>query len=75
MDAMKKENIGTSVHFPSFIDGYYSKRYGYKKEDFPNATYTSDRIVSIPLYPKMIVEDLRHVTDAVKKIVNHYMKQ
>ena len=74
MDAMKKENIGTGVHFPSLIPGYYNKTYGYKKEDFPNASFVSDNIVSIPLYPKMSVEDLRNVVDAVKKIINYYRK-
>ena len=68
VDIMKKENIGIGIHFPSFIPGYYSKVYGYKREDFPNADFVWDRIVSIPLYPKMSVEDLRNVIDATKKI-------
>ena len=45
MGAMKKENIGTSVHFPSLISGYYAQRYGYKEEDFPNTTFINKRIV------------------------------
>ena len=73
---MKKENIGTGIHFISLIGTkYYGETYGYKEEDFPNATFIGKRIVSIPLYPKMSVEDLRHVIDAVKKIINHYRKE
>jgi len=74
VDIMKKENIGTGIHFPSFIPGYYNKSYGYKREDFPNADFIWDRIVSIPLYPKMSVEDLRNVIDATKKIISYYRK-
>ena len=74
IEAMKKENIGTGVHFPSFIPGYYNKTYGYKKEDFPNANFIWDRIVSIPLYPKMSVDDVRNVVDAVRKIILYYRK-
>jgi len=75
MEAMKKENIATSVHFPSLIPGYYNRVYGYKREDFPNANFVWDRIVSLPLYPKMSFEDLKNVIDAVKKIINYYRKK
>ncbi len=75
MEAMKKENIGTGIHFPSLIGTYYySKTYGYKEEDFPNATLVGGAIVSLPLYPKMSVEDLRNVIDSVKKIITYYKK-
>jgi len=74
INAMKKENIGTGVHFPSLISSYYSSTYGYKEEDFPNVTFVSKRIVSLPLYPKMNVGDVRSVVDATKKIVSYYRK-
>lgn len=75
MDAMRKENIATSVHFPSLISGYYGNTYGYKEEDFPSVTFVSKRIVSLPLYPKMSIEDVRSVIDATKKIISYYRKK
>ncbi|MAG47640.1 UDP-4-amino-4,6-dideoxy-N-acetyl-beta-L-altrosamine transaminase [archaeon] len=75
MEAMKKENIGTGIHFHSLVGtDYYAKTYGYKEEDFPNATFIGKRLVSIPLYPKMTTDDLRNVIDAVKKIIKYYKK-
>ncbi len=74
IDIMKKENIGTGVHFPCIIEGYYSKKYNYKRQDFPNADFIWNRIVSLPLYPKMTIKDLKDVIDAVKKTITYYKK-
>lgn len=75
-EAMKKENIGTGIHFNSLISShYYSKVHGYKEKDFPNATFIGQNIVSIPMYPKMTVEDVRSVIDATKKIILYYGKK
>ena len=74
IEALKKENIATGIHFPLLIKGYYGEVYGYREEDFPNASFVCSNIVSIPLYPKMSVEDLRSVVDSVKKIIKYYQK-
>lgn len=75
MELMKEENIGTGIHFISLhMQEYYKKTFGFKKEDFPNAAWVSDRIASLPLYPKMTVNDLLDVVHATKKIIGYYTK-
>ena len=54
---------------------YYKNTFGFKKDDYPNAAFLSDRIVSLPLYPKMTVNDLMDVVSTVKKIINYYKKK
>jgi len=72
---MKNRNIGTSVHFiPLHMHPYYRKMYGYKPEDFSGAKYVYERIVSLPIYPKMKKEDIEDVVWAVKDIVAKYRK-
>ncbi len=72
---MKNRNIGTSVHFiPLHMHPYYRKMYGYKPEDFSGAKYVYERIVSLPIYPKMKKEDVEDVIWAVKDIVAKYRK-
>jgi len=67
------ENIGASVHFiPLHLHPYYKKSFGYKKGDFPNAEYIYERIISLPLYPKMCEEDVHNVIEAVEKIIKYY---
>jgi dTDP-4-amino-4,6-dideoxygalactose transaminase len=63
-------NIGTGIHFISLhLHDYYRKTYGYKPDDFPNATWISERTISLPLSPKLSVEDVEDVINAVTNIV------
>jgi dTDP-4-amino-4,6-dideoxygalactose transaminase len=75
VEALKAENIGTSVHFiPVHLHPYYRDTYGFKRGDFPNAEYAFDRVISLPLFPKMNDEDVKDVIDAVRKIIEYYKK-
>ena len=73
INALKDENIGTSVHFiPLHLHPYYKENYGYEYGNFPNAEYIYEREISLPLYPKMVDNDVYDVIKSVKKIVNQY---
>src|SRR5215216_1736429 len=73
MEALRQENIGTGIHFRSLhIQPYYSRRYKLQREDLPHAAAVSDRLLSLPLYPKMTEQDILDVIEAVRKIVAHY---
>ena len=75
INALRAENIGTSVHFiPVHLQPYYRETFGYKRGDFPNAERIYDRIVSLPLYPRMTEGDVRDVIAAVKKVVSQYKR-
>jgi dTDP-4-amino-4,6-dideoxygalactose transaminase len=68
-------NIGTSVHFiPVHLHPYYRDKYGYKPEDFPVAYREYQRIVSLPLYPKMTDGDVQDVIDTIYEIVRKYRR-
>jgi dTDP-4-amino-4,6-dideoxygalactose transaminase len=72
MEMLKAENIGCGIHFVSVhLQPYYQKRFGYKTEDYPNASWLSSRILSLPLFPQMKENDVRDVASAVRKIVAH----
>ena len=75
LDILKAEKIGTGVHFVSLhLHKYYRETFGYKPGDFPNATWVSDRILSLPLYPKMSEKDLHDVVSGVKKSITYCRK-
>lgn len=75
IEALRAENIGTSVHFiPVHLHPYYRERFGSKRGDYPNAERVYDRIVSLPLYPKMTEKDVRDVIAAVNHIVSRHRK-
>ncbi|TGE33824.1 DegT/DnrJ/EryC1/StrS family aminotransferase [Desulfosporosinus sp. Sb-LF] len=75
IEELKKEQIGTSVHFiPVPMHPYYRDTFDFKKGDFPQAETTFERIISLPLYPKMSKQDTEDVIEAVKRIVERSRK-
>jgi dTDP-4-amino-4,6-dideoxygalactose transaminase len=75
IEELKRRNIGASVHFiPVHLHRYYRSKYGYKPEDFPVAYREYQRLVSLPLYPKMTDADVDVVIEAVYDIVARFRR-
>lgn len=73
LDEMTKRNIGVGVHYIALhLHPYYQKKFGYKRGDFPNAEWISDRTVSLPLSAKLTDEDVEDVIVAAAKITKYY---
>ena len=65
MNALKKKNIGTQVHYiPVHTQPYYKELYG--EQPLPGAQYYYEHTLSLPLYPSMRDDDVRYVVDAVR---------
>lgn len=63
---MQQQNIGVGVHYIGVhLQPYYRRQFGYMPESFPNATWISERTVSIPLSPKLTDDDVEDVIDSV----------
>jgi dTDP-4-amino-4,6-dideoxygalactose transaminase len=70
IEELKARNIGTSVHFiPIHIHPYYRDKYGYKPEDFPVAFANYQRLVSLPLHPRLSEQDVNDVIEAVQDVI------
>ncbi len=73
--ALFEHNIGTGIHFISLhLHPYYQEHFGYKRDDFPNAAFISDRTISLPLSAKLTDEDVSDVIEAVTKVLTHYKR-
>lgn len=71
-NALQAEGIGCQIHYiPIYYFPYYQKL-GYKKGLCPNAERLYERILSIPLFPKMSNNDIDDVIKAVKKVISRY---
>ncbi|MCD6288726.1 MAG: aminotransferase class I/II-fold pyridoxal phosphate-dependent enzyme [Candidatus Hydrogenedentes bacterium] len=76
LDLMKEENVGCGVHFIALhLHKYYHDRFGFRPEDFPNATWASDRILSLPLYPLLSEIQIGEIVTAVKKIIAYALRR
>ena len=72
---LRKENIGTGVHFFGLhLHPYYAESLGLKPEDLPHATAASESIMSLPFYPLMSDSEVRLVVDALKKVLKYARK-
>ena len=70
IEQVNARNIGTSVHFiPIHIHSFYAKKYGWKPEDFPVALSNYNRMLSLPLSPKMTDQDVGDVIQAVTDVI------
>jgi dTDP-4-amino-4,6-dideoxygalactose transaminase len=70
IEELKARQISSSVHFvPIHLHRYYRDKYGYRPEDFPVAWQEYQRVVSLPLYPRMTDQDVDDVVEAVRDIV------
>lgn len=75
IEELKARNIGTSVHFiPIHLHPYYRDKYGYKPDDFPVAYREYQRIISLPLYPRMTDRDVEDVIEAVADVVKQHRR-
>lgn len=67
MDFLQQHNVGVGIHYYGMhLQPYYINRYGFKPEDFPNATRASERMLSLPLYPRMSRSDVESVVATLR---------
>ena len=75
VELLKQYQIGTSVHFiPLHLHPYYRETFGYRPQDLPQASAAFERIVSLPLYPKMTEAQVQQVISAVREIVRQHRR-
>ena len=75
IEEIKARNVGVSVHFIALHTmSAYTKRFGFKPEDFPEAYKFSESEISLPLYSTLSVKDAQYVAEAVLDIVRKHRK-
>ena len=69
MERLKQAGIAAGLHYQAIhLGSFYQKEFGYRRGDFPNAEFISDRVVSLPLYPTLTEEDQARVIAAIRQI-------
>jgi dTDP-4-amino-4,6-dideoxygalactose transaminase len=75
LDAIQSKGIGVAVHYKGLhLQPYYRKKYSIPQEKFTVATRYSERVISLPLYPRMSVGDIERVIGAVTDLVDRYRR-
>ena len=67
-----EQGIETKIHYPIPLHLQPAAQgLGYKEGDFPCCERQAKRILSIPIYPELTDEEVKHVIDAVKAFVKN----
>ena len=75
IERLKQRNIGVAVHFiPLHLHPYYRDTYRYTAADLPCATAAFERIISLPIYPRLSDNDVGEVVDAIVGISREYRR-
>jgi dTDP-4-amino-4,6-dideoxygalactose transaminase len=70
LNAMTANNIGVGVHYLSIPEHpFYQQTYGWKPEDYPNATRIGRETISLPITAKMTNDDVADVIEAVRRCI------
>ena len=67
---LKEVGIQTSVHYPPVhLFSLYRKRFGFKKGMLPKTEEVSSREITLPLHPRMEVEDVKWIVNKVREVL------
>ena len=70
---LKNRNIGSGIHYTAVhLHQYYKHKYSYKKGDYPNSEWISERTISLPLSPKITSKDISDVISSVLDIIKEF---
>jgi len=75
IEEVRQRNIGSSVHFiPIHLHPYYRDKYHYQPDSFPVAYGNYQRMLSLPLNPRLADGDVHDVIEAVLDVVHRHRR-
>jgi len=73
IDELNSKGIGVSVHFiPLHLQPFYADKYQLGRGDFPIAEKVYDRIISLPLYPKLQTEQIHYIIESLGELAQKF---
>ena len=72
--ALRDAGIGVNVHYiPVHYHPYY-QRLGWKRGDFPVAEAAYERLITLPLFPKMSDDDVTRTIETVSRVLKQFAR-
>jgi dTDP-4-amino-4,6-dideoxygalactose transaminase len=67
IEHLHARGIGCSVHYiPLHLQPYWRDRYGLQPAMFPHSQHAYERMLSLPIYPRMTDDDVARVVDTLR---------
>ena len=74
MTELKELGIGTGVHYPIITGFTLYQNLGYKTADTPHAERIGRSILTLPLFPTMLDEDIGRIAKGLIGILKKHQK-
>lgn len=72
MQKLAEYNIGYGLHFPpAHALSYVNKKYDKSNKSLQETNRAADKIISLPLFPDMMDDDVHYVCAAIKEILKN----
>ena len=73
IEEIRRCGVGCSVHWrPLHLHPYYEETFGWRPEHLPVASEQWMKIVSLPLFPGMRVEEIEHVVGTLRAACSRF---
>lgn len=70
--ALQSRDIGVTVNYPAIhLLTYFRETFGHERGSFPAAERIGDSGLSLPLYPRLPVEQVREIAATVAEVLGH----
>jgi dTDP-4-amino-4,6-dideoxygalactose transaminase len=64
---LKENGIDTAIHYPIALHNMNAYKYlNYSREDFPIASFNENKILSLPMFPELKIEQMEHIANTIK---------
>jgi perosamine synthetase len=75
IEQLKARGVATSVHWmPLHMHPYYREIYGYAATDFPVAAGIYPRLVTLPLFPDMTLDQANYVVQCIRAVIAEHRR-
>lgn len=65
---LKSKGVSTGIHYPKSLPNLPAYKYlGHKPDDFPVATNLQEKILSLPIFPEMTIDQVTYVCSCIKQ--------
>ena len=72
---MRSANVGVNLHYiPVYRHSYYVENFGFDAEEFPATEDVFERIITLPLFPRMSEQQVEYVVTSISQAIKHVKK-
>ncbi|MFB6182327.1 MAG: UDP-4-amino-4,6-dideoxy-N-acetyl-beta-L-altrosamine transaminase [Candidatus Magasanikbacteria bacterium] len=67
---LRDRNVGVHVHYvPIYKHPYYQENFDFNEDEYPKTEELYDRILTLPMFPQMSIEDCENVVEILSSVV------